>query len=143
MYKSYKSCTSIVQAQHKYWGGKARGRRWKSAISEPMLHRDLTDTAQRCIRKHEALISEARGAYFGSARRLFRKRRALISEAQGAYLGSAGSLFRKHGELSSEARGAYLGSAGSLSRKRRALISEARGPLPGRAGGFVIRQQGI
>ena len=40
--------------------------------------------------------------------RLFQKRRALISEAQGAYLGSARRLSRKHEALISEAQGAYL-----------------------------------
>ena len=43
----------------------------------------IVGSTGRLFRKHEALISEAQGAYFGSTGRLFWKHEALISEARG------------------------------------------------------------
>ena len=63
----------------------------KNILAQPFVFSVFFDVERktRFHVKRRAVISEAQGAYSGSAGRLFRKRWALILEALGAYFGRA------------------------------------------------------
>ena len=66
----YKRSTNIGAERHGAGGGKAQSpNRWSTKV-QPTRHRDASGSAGRLFRKRRALISEARGAYFGSTGRV-------------------------------------------------------------------------